>query len=1052
MNSYTKTIIRSIKQSFGRFVAILAIIALGVGFMSGLVLTSPSMRVTGTTFLDEHRLFDFRLLSTIGFSDEDIEKLSLIDGSAIAEGAYYTDAFCSFSGSDSDSLDVVRVHSVTDNVNILQVQSGRMPENANEIVLDGYIFDEDEIGKTVVITEDGKEDDNILLEHEFTVVGIVRSPLYLNFQRGTSSLGNGKMSYFAFILPEVFDMEYYTEAYMHFENSPTMYSDEYDEWADSTSDRLEPAFEQIINDRFDELLSDGYESLEDGRRELEESRRDGSAELEDARIELEDARVTLDEGWEELQDARRQLASAASQLNSAQQAIDQSMAGIAEAEERTSVSQAQLDQWLAPLDASIASAQQTHNQLLVQIEEAQGRGQMARVYFLQASLATNDAWLNQLAAQRNSIIDGSAVSTYNAQFEQARQAVAQAQAELDANRAQYNNGWAQYNDGLDSYYEGLEEYNDGLAQYRDGLREFNELIAQANMQLDFGYRQLNSIDRPSTYLLGRDTNIGYLSFDSDAGIVAGVARVFPLFFFAIAALVCSTTMQRMVNDERGIIGTMRALGYTDFSIMMKYIIYSGLAATTGCIIGFIGGIRTFPFIIWDVYGMMYGFADLTLVNSPWLFVVAMLASLLCSVGVTVSTCMGELKDMPAQLIRPKAPMPGKKILLERITPLWRALKFTHKVSIRNVFRFKKRMIMMLVGIAGCSALIITGFGLRDSITSVINMQFDNVTTYDVSATFDDVKLEDVFADVEAANADSGITLNAVPVRTENITHVGEDAVRDITLYISSDSDITSVLHPMVDGVEVAWPGDNEIAISSKVADKNGLSAGDEITLNHGDMGGAFTLRIAYVFDNYVYHYALMTERTYERVFDEEYEASEVLLYSPDHAEFDGYEYASHLTSTGDFKTVGVTAMNRESFASTMEQMDSIVILVIVCAALLAFIVLFNLNNINITERVREIATIKVLGFSKGETGAYFFRESFILVFMGYVVGIPLGIVLHRFVIAQIAMDTVTFPLIIHTISYIYALLFVIGFSVLVDLVMRVKIEKIDMAESLKSAE
>ena len=245
---------------------------------------------------------------------------------------------------------------------------------------------------------------------------------------------------------------------------------------------------------------------------------------------------------------------------------------------------------------------------------------------------------------------------------------------------------------------------------------------------------------------------------------------------------------------------------------------------------------------------------------------------------------------------------------------------------------------------------------------------------------------------------------------------------------------------------------DEIAISSKVADKNGLSAGDEITLNHGDMGGAFTLRIAYVFDNYVYHYALMTERTYERVFDEEYEASEVLLYSPDHAEFDGYEYASHLTSTGDFKTVGVTAMNRESFASTMEQMDSIVILVIVCAALLAFIVLFNLNNINITERVREIATLKVLGFNRMETGSYVFRENVILVGIGFIVGIPLGRLLNAFVISQIEMDMVTFVVQIFPISYVYALGFVILFSVIVDMVMRIKIMRIDMAESLKSIE
>jgi len=1052
MNSYSKTIIRSIKQSFGRFVAILSIIALGVGFMSGVVLTSPSMQATGNAFYNEHNLYDFRLLSTIGLSEEDLDKLRLTDGSVVVEGAYSTDAFAVLAEQDSDASQVVRIHSITDSINTLSVQAGRLPENSGEIVLDGYIFDERVIGTTIYVTEDCDEDDRVLTEYSYEVVGVVRSPLYLNFQRGTTSIGNGKLSYYAYVLPEAFDMEYYTEAYVDFTNSPEIYTDEYDEWAESTSDRIEPVFEGIIDDRFEDLLSEGYQELADGVEELNENRIEALEELYDAREELDNARTELDEGWEELEDARRQLASAASQINAAQQAIDQGLISIAEAEERVANSQDQLNSLLAPIDASIENAQQTHNQIVTQLEAAQAQGQQARIYFYQTSLAANDAWLNQLVSQRQAIIDGSAVSSAVAQVQEGRASLEQAQAELDANRAQYNSGWAQYNNGLEEYNEGLEEYNDGLRKYNEGVHEFEYQIAFANQQLDYGYRQINNIARPSTYVLGRDTNIGYMTFTSDAEIVAGVARVFPLFFFAIAALVCSTTMQRMVSDERGIIGTMRALGFSDFSIMMKYIIYSGIAAVSGCVIGYIVGIRTFPFIIWDVYGMMYGFSDLILVRSPWLFALAMFVSLLCSVGVTISTCRGELKDMPAQLIRPKAPVPGKKILLERITPLWRILKFTHKVSIRNVFRFKKRMIMMLVGIAGCSALLITGFGIRDSVTSVIDLQFDNITTYDVSATFDDVSVEKILADIETANQETGSDFVAIPVRTENVTHVGEDLIRDITVYISSDETVTSVLHPMVDGEVMPWPGDNEIAISSKVALKNNLQAGDEITLNYGDMGGSFTVRIAYVFDNYVYHLAFMTEKTYERFFGEEYAPSEVILYSNSGNSNDGYAYATSLSATGDFKNISVTSMNRESFASTMQQMDSVVILIIVCAALLALIVLFNLNNINITERVREIATIKVLGFTRAETGAYFFRESFILVFMGYIVGIPLGIALHRFVISQVAMDTVTFPLLINGISYVYALLFVIAFSIVVDIVMRIKIEKIDMAESLKSAE
>ncbi|MBR1798192.1 MAG: FtsX-like permease family protein [Clostridiales bacterium] len=931
MKPYAKTILRSIRQSFGRFLAIMAIIALGVGFMGGLVQTNPSFMYTGRKYINDQKLFDFRLISTIGFSDEDIEKIEALDGVVDAEGAYSADVIARRSGEDESSESMVRIHSITDGVNLLKPEQGRLPEVPGEIAVDGYRFGSEVIGQTLeLVAGSGEDDKDDLISDSFTIVGTVRSPIYLDFQRGRTDVGSGQLSYFAYVVPDEFDMEYFTESYVYYDTGFDAYTDEYDDWADIREDELKSSVESIVTDRFNELLDENREDLQKGIEELEDGRIDAVSELEDALTDLEEARDTLGEAREQLDESEQQILS-------------------------------------LPFVPDY-------------IQEA-------------------------------------------------------------------------YDEALSEYEDGVREYEEGLNDYYEGRREFDAQMTSTSMELEYLTRLIGNEEEPDVYILGRNTNVGYMAFNNDAGIVKGIANVFPLFFFALAALVCSTTMQRMVSDERGIIGTMRALGYSDFSIIMKYVIYSGSAATIGAIAGYYAGLRAFPFVIWDVYRMMYGFSELTLVNSPVLFATALAVSLLCSVGVAFLTAFSELTVMPAELIRPKAPAAGKKIFLEKLPTLWSRLRFTQKVSLRNVFRFKKRMWMMIIGIAGCSALLLTGFGLRDSITNVVDLQYDNITTYRLDAVIKDgVSLSRTQSYVDDINGVLGTSYESIPIRNENVTHVASDMVRDVTLFVSSDPDIGLALRGHVDGQMMPWPGDNEIAISSKLAAKSGLNAGDMITLGYGDDGKTFTVRIAYVFENYVYHYAFMNEYTYEQAYEKTFRPSDLLIVSTGDAVATDYDLARELSNTGDFENVSVVEQARRSFAQTMEQLNVIIVLIIVCAAALAFIVLFNLNNINISERVREIATIKVLGFSRGETGSYFFRENFILVFMGFVLGIPLGIALHRFVIAQIEMDMVTFQVRIANLSYVLSLLFVIMFSVLVDLVMRIKIERINMAESLKSAE
>ena len=835
-SSYWKIVFRSIKGSLMRYLAILMIIALGVGFFAGLKSTMPAFYATGEKYIRNQQLFDFRILSTIGLDEEDVEKIGELPGIRACEGAFFKDGIVTRKKNKEEGKDdlvsVVRFHTMTEQVNKLKLIKGRLPEKDNEVVIDAYECPSDFLGDTIILS-----DVEGFSHAEYEVVGLVRSPYYLNFQRGTSEIGDGTVDLFAYVRKDGLVFSSYSECFVKTDNDAEAFSEEYDAFTAEFEKTLKPRVEEVVNARYDRL---------------------------------------------------------------------------------------------------------------------------------------KEAMTAQLAAMDpTGTVPG----------------------------------------------------------------------------------DLSSLGLPSSadyYILKRDTNVGYVSFDNDAKIVDGIASVFPIFFFALAALVCSTTMQRMVSDERSEIGTMRAVGHSKFSIVLKYVIYSGSASVIGAVGGFAAGTKIFPFTIWKVYDMMYGFAPITFTTEIPLFLISLLVSLLCSVGVTIVTCFSEFMETPAELVRPKAPPSGKRIFLEYITPVWKRMSFLHKVSARNIFRFKKRMWMMIIGIAGCTALLITGFGLKDSINNLINFQFDEIMTYDVSVSFSkDATVEDMEKILSDADSSTGFDTEKILIRKEHMKHSSKKAIRDVELFIADDPEFTNFVRPHKGKNEYGLPKEGTIGISLKLAESNSLSIGDTITLEYGEEGKTVSLPVDYIFENYTYHYAIISASTYTSAFGEEYKPSDALIRVP---EGKSYEYGSAIGSGNKIQAWNIMDEGRKSFSETMEKMNYIVILVIICAALLAFIVLFNLNNINIAERTREIATLKVLGFRKGETGSYVFRENFILCLMGFVFGIPMGIYLHRFVISQIKMDIVAYKILILPQSYIYSLLLVMLFSLAVDLMMRGKIRRIDMTESLKSIE
>ncbi len=1111
MSAYFKVIFRSIRQSLGRFLAILLITALGVGFFTGLKVSMPSFIKTGNEYIKDNQMYDIRLISTIGFDEEDIDKLSKTDNVRACEGALFKDAEVRFA--DKEDYFVLRLHSFMENINMFVLEEGRLPQSGDEIVVDGYNCDASWVGKTLVV-----RDQDGLNYAEYKVVGTGRSPYYLNFQRGTSDVGNGSVSIYAYADKSAFDYEYYTEAYVKLDSDLYMYSDEYEDLAETEVDRIKTVADIIEYDRFMELKGDAINDYEDGLTEYYDSLKDaqkeltdGVKELEDARVELidadkelADAKIELDDAQKEISDGESKLATAGDQiedgrkqleegkktLDESKAALDSALAQVEEGEKYIPELQAKknelvgMREQLVPAQEQLAASVTAYEAALASYVPFAGEepiyteeylnGLKAQYEEVSGNLQAVEAGIAQIDAQLAAIADGRAQyeagkAQYDAgvaEYEKNLTAFQKAESDYNSGRRDLSDGKTEYEDGLTKYEDGLKEYEDGLKEYADGRielikgqRELGEQMASASLLLDYYKNQIDSLEDPEVFSLGRDTNIGYVSFENDSKIVDDVAAVFPVFFFAIAALVCSTTMQRMVSDERGQIGTMRSLGYSGFAIVMKYVTYSGLASVTGCILGYLVGSKLFPAVIWKAYRMMYGFAPIVFKNDIGIFILSLIVSILCSVGATVFTCLSEFTEEPAQLVRPKAPTPGKRILLERMTFIWKRLHFLHKVSARNVFRFKKRMWMMIIGIAGCTALLLAAFGIKDSCDNLMFFQYDEIQTYDISLLFDgkpnrkkvakELKaLDEKFAKTTGDEFKS----ESCYVTFENVKHNSKAAIREVTLIASDAENITEFINLHKDGQSFAWPSDGKVSISMKLADTNNLKPGDKITFEYGDEGRTFELEIESVFENYVNHYALINDKTYEQAFGEDYDPSDMLIKLPSKYKDQGMTYASKFASKFDVRSWSAVAEMRKNFEGTMEQLNNIVILVIFCAGMLAFIVLFNLNNINITERVREIATLKVLGFNRGETGSYVFRENFILVFIGFLFGVPLGIVFHRFIIAQIKMDLVAYKVLILPKSYVFALILVLLFSLVVDLVMRGKIEKIDMAESLKSIE
>ena len=1081
--AFRKEVVRSITHSLGRFLAIAIIAALGCGFYAGLRLTGPDMRLAGDTYYDATNLCDLRVVSSLGFTDDQIDEISQVEGVSGFMPAYESDVIAQIDGVQyttrihSLNVDKARASECDNGLNVESsdpnyinrpiLVEGSWPESNDECLLsaDTVWSTEVNIGDKVLLAEGASDLDDTFAVHEYTVSGFVRSSYYTcSTSVGSTSLGSGQLATFAYVPEGAFAEDFpYTEAFVTVAGAREAQwaTDDYQLLVDATASRINGISDDLLASRLDGIRADAQAELDESRADFEAERADALQKLDDAQAELDDAAAKLASSQATLDSSARDLASGQAQVDSGRAELE---AQRAAAEEQFAAAEAQLDAAQASYDAAMAQ----RAMLAEQLAQAQAAGAYDVVAQLEAAIAQIDA---QTAGVPEQITQGRAQLAE--QRSQAQASMDAAEGELASSQAAIDSGRAQLESGRRQLASGRSEYEDGLTQYEEGANELSaqraaaeEQFADAEAKLADAQADVDAIadTEGEVYVLDLTKNIGAESFKSDAGRIDQIAQVFPFLFFLVAALVSLTTMTRMVEEERVLIGTFKALGYSKARITSKYLIYAIVASGVGAIIGIVALSKFLPWFIMGAYAIIYAVPCRPCPIDPAMTAAAAGLGVGITVIATWFAAASTLRERPAFLMLPRAPKAGKRILLERIRPVWRRLSFSWKVTSRNLFRYKRRFIMAIVGIAGCTALLLTGLGLQNAINDIIDKQYGELYHYNTIVRMASDPTDDEKSQVEQrVEEDASGEYAWLATANKQAQSISDDEGADVSQH---RVDIVVPEHPdtfsdfitmrMREGHEELALSDDGVLVSEKLAMELSLEVGSTFSIFDEDAVGDATgdgreVTVAGIMENYVGHYVYFTPTLYEQVMGEE--PVFTTLYANEVEDEGAREVLSdELLATDGVKTVTYNDETIESYRTMLKSVDSVVVVLVIAAALLAFVVLYNLTNINITERVREIATLKVLGFTPREVDAYIYRETLLLAVIGALVGLLLGIVMEGFVVVTAEVDQVMFGRDIHAASFVIAFLLTMVFSVIVTLAMRPKLRRIDMVESLKSNE
>lgn len=1107
-----KDLIEEIKHSLGRYLSILAIVALGVAFFAGIKASAPDMKNTADRYFDKYNLQDIQVFSTIGLNEDDLEALREVEGVEEAQGQFSSDYLAKKGSKEM----VVKVISFANGQSINQPRliEGRMPESDDECLLQaesatGQMFGSFDLGQTIDLysgTATPIEDD--LKVHSFKVVGKAYSPNYLSYQLGTSTIGSGTVNTFLYIPDSAVKADYYTEIDLTVADARSLdsYSNEYFDTVEPVVENVEAIADEQVQATIDsyyakideeeekanEKLADAQAKLDDAKAQLDDGQAQldaGKQQLADSRKQLDDGRKQYEEGKKQLEDGKKQIADGLAQINDGIAQLEDARLQLTDLRNQRTQLQTALNS-LDQLDATVANIDQMNDQLydinkeLIELKKNNPYNPLIATLTtaalnLQNQINQAQMTVNETSSEIYSQIGGSreageanlarlddairqiegtettltSLLLKKNDLENKQQELEQSTKTLEVSKAQLDEGEKQYAQGMSEITSREQQLNDGRAEYEKNAAEFERQKLHSQNDIKKAREKIEEMGA-KWIVLDRNSHYSFKDYESCADRMDGIASVFPVFFFLVAALVCMTTMTRMVDEQRNEMGTLKALGYSRWQISAKYLIYAGSASILGSIIGCAVGMWLFPMVIYNAWNIMYNLDTIKFRFQPGLMLMASGMVTLVVLAATWFSIYKEMREVPAQLMRPKAAKAGKRILLERVGWFWSKLSFMQKVTLRNLFRYKKRFLMTVIGISGCSALLVAGFGLNDSISDIVPRQFQAVYHYDATLRTDSTVTKDKaeqlakeIEDYEGVNETETLEMLPITVHYDN---------KDVaaTLNVVSDPKAFEdfmTFYPQTRN-SASELNDDGALVAIKTAQKLGVGVGDELTFKTSEYNRTVKVKVAGIFEQYTGHEIFVTEKTFEKMGIKETPVYSILLKDEQtDAEFEN-DLGAKIMANDDIRSVSFYSSVIENFENMISSIKLIVVVLVLSAALLAFVVLYNLSNVNISERLREIATIKVLGFNEKEVNAYVNRETIILALIGSITGLLLGIYLHGLIMNLAELDTVRFGRTIFWQSFAYSIALTMVFTFIVNWIMKFRLRNIQMVESLKAVE
>lgn len=1076
--TYLKDIFREIKISLGRFLSILCIVAIGVAFFAGIKASAPDMKNSADTYFDKYNVQDIQVYSTIGLTKKDVAAIKKIKGVKSVQPSFSMDTLSQI---DSTQM-VIKVisYGIDQKMNKIRVVEGRMPERENECLVEASsatnkLYGTFHIGDTIKLQSGTDEALSKSLKHtKYKIVGTCYNPNYLSYEKGSSNIGSGTVNSFIYIQNTNVLKNYYTEVDVCVKGAKDLdcYSDEYFDVVDPVLKKIK----KISNKQIDARIQ-SYQS------ELDEKKQEVNDKFKDAENQFNDAQNKIDSGLSEIQSNELKLQNSKDQINQGWNeyyanlqlldnipTLQNAIAQIEESEKKLPELLSQKEQIENGLQQINAEGDLNTKRTLIQnaIDFIDIALKKLENYPDSSDAETIRIKLNEkkeLLQGQLSLIDQAIAKKAELEailpqiqsgIEQIQAGVAK-KAELQSQLNQLLNAKNELNNAYVSLINGQAQYEDGVSKIEDAKNELNKSIeqltlskAEFNIQKHDALRELSDaqleIDKMEGkwIVLDRNSHYSYRDYGACADRMDGIAKVFPVFFFLVAALVCMTTMTRMVDEQRNEMGTLKALGYSKLQIASKYIIYALIASILGSILGCSLGMYLFPTVIFNAWNTLYNIDQIKFLFQPGLILLASGSVTGITLLATLYSIYSELIEMPSQLMRPKAAKAGKKILLERISFIWKRLSFLQKVTARNIFRYKKRFFMTIIGIAGCSALLVAGFGINDSISDIVNQQYNVIYHYDATVS---AKTSEITSQIKSLKGVKDVYEEdhlAVTTKIEN---------KDIstTVHIISNDKKFKDFCTLFNGNKEFDLDDSSVLISQKMATKLNKKAGDTIKIKDAN-NKVIKAKIKGVFTNYVGHHIYASESLYKSWNTNAKTTHIYLIKSKKTTKKFERNLGNKIMNIDSVQSVTFYSSLQKNFKDMIKSISYIVVVLVISAACLAFVVLYNLSNVNISERKREIATIKVLGFTRKEVDAYINRETILLTILGSLIGLGIGIGLHHLIMNLAEMDDIMFGRTINSISYVISFVMTIGFNAIINLCMHKKLNNIQMVESLKAVE